>query len=192
MNKTTHTLTNSELLDKLNKLNACKSSIEWLESRTSEEMWNDCPRGDWMLWLLSSLKLDKRRLTLCKGKCAETVKHLMEDNRSINAVEVAIRYGHNEATEEELTAAAADAAAYADAACAAAAYAAATAAYAAAYADAAAAAAYAADAADVAAYADAAYAAAAAARKQNQRQTADIIRSIISHDELLILLCDED
>jgi hypothetical protein len=109
-------MNNQQLKDKLNSLNACEESIEWLNERDVEQMWNDCPCGDWMLWLLKKLNLNKRKFTLCKGKCAETVKHLMKDERSIKAVEVAIRYGYSEATEEELFAAAVcAAAAYADA-----------------------------------------------------------------------------
>lgn len=72
---------NQELPILLNKLNACHSSIEWLQERNSEQMWSDCHRGDWMLWLLQKLNINKRILTLCKGKCAETVKHLMKNER---------------------------------------------------------------------------------------------------------------
>jgi hypothetical protein len=184
---------NEQLKDKLSSLYACEESIEWLNERNAEQMWNDCPRGDWMLWLLKKINLNKRKFTLCKGKCAETVKGLMKDERSIKAVEVAIRYGYSEATEEELFAAYAyaAAAAYADAA----AYAAYAAAYAAAAADAAAYAADATDAAYAAAYAaDAAYAAAYAAdaaKKENQLLTANIIRQLVPFNELLELLSHE-
>ena len=98
-------MNNEQLKYKLDSLNACDESIEWLNERDAEQMWNDCPRGDWMLWLLKKINLNKRKFTLCKGKCAETIKHLMKDERSIKAVEVAIRYGYSEATEEELSAA---------------------------------------------------------------------------------------
>ena len=207
-------MNNEQLKYKLNSLYACEESIEWLNERNAEQMWNGCPRGDWMLWLLKKLNLNKRKLTLCKGKCSETVKHLMKDERSIKAVEVAIRYGYSEATEEELSYAAdaaadAYASAYAASAYAAAAYAAYAAAadaaaayaadaYAAADADADAAAAYAADA---TAYAAAAYAAAAyaadatayadAAKKENQLLTANIIRQLVPFNELLELLSHE-
>ena len=183
---------------KLKKLDACKSAIEFSKGfKTYKEVWENCPRGDWMLWLASRLKIDKRLLTLAKGKCAQTVLHLMKDERSRNAVQAAINFGEGLITEDELRTAA-DAAAYA--AYAADAYAAdAAAAYAAdAAADAAAADAYAADAAaaDAAAYAayaaaaadDAAYAAYAAdaaaaaddAKKTNQLLTANICREILT------------
>ena len=163
-------MNNKELKQLLTSLNACEESLEWLQDRNAEQMWADCHRGDWMLWLMKKCGLNKRKLTLAKGKCAETVKHLMKDERSRNAVEVAIRYGYSEATEEEL-AAAADAAYAADAA----------AAYAAA-AD---------DDDDAAASAAAAAAAAAdddAARKENQLLTANICREIVQFSEMFELL----
>jgi hypothetical protein len=171
---------------KLEKTGACREAILYVkEQENYVKAWQNCPRGDWMLWIAAKLKVDKRLLTLAKGKCAETVLHLMRDQRSKDAVRAAIDYGHGIISDEQLriTAAAAcavyDAAAYAAAA--AAAYAAAYAAAAAYYA---AAAAYAAYAAYYAAYAAAAayatYDAACAARKQNQLQTANICREILT------------
>jgi hypothetical protein len=181
----------------IKKFDPCKSAIEFRkEFKSFEEAWDACPRGDWMLWLASKLKVDKRLLTLTKGYCAKTVEHLMKDERSKKAVQAAIDYGNNLIDEEELRGAAATAyAATATAAAAAAAAAAddaAAAAYAAyaAYAAAAAYAAYAAAAADAAADAAAyaayaaadaaADAAAYAAKKENQKLTADICRKYLS------------
>jgi len=179
----------------------CKEAIEFRSKFDSfEEAWQACPRGDWMLWLALRLYVDKRLSTLVKGRCAETIIHLMKDERSKNAVKAAILYGEGKVTDEELryaayaAADAADAAAYvasaaayaanaasaaanaasaasaADAAAAAAAY---TAAYATSTADASSAAAYA------TAYA-AASAAADAARKENQMETANICRELLT------------
>jgi len=167
---------------KLEKTGACREAILYVkEQENYVKAWQNCPRGDWMLWIAAKLKVDKRLLTLAKGKCAETVLHLMRDQRSKDAVRAAIDYGHGIISDEQLRIT--DAAAYA-----AAAYTAAYAAYAAAYAAAAAyyaaAAAYAAYAAYYAAYAAAAayatYDAACAARKQNQLQTANICREILT------------
>ena len=58
--------------------------------------------------------------TLAKGHCANTVRHLMKDERSTKPADAAIAFGDGEITEKEL-AAYADAAAYAAAATAAAA-----------------------------------------------------------------------
>jgi len=183
----------------LQKLNACKDAIEWAGDKSWQEIYNTCHRGDWLLWLFKRTNPDDLKLlTLAKGHCANTVRHLMKDERSIKAVDAAIAYGEGKISREELDAAASAAyAAYADAASAA--YADAAAAYDAAYAASAAAyAAYApydaAAAADDAAYAySAAYAASAAAaaayaaaanaayvaKKENQQLTADICRKYL-------------
>ena len=112
---------------KLERLNACRDAVKYVRTQKSAvDAWNNCPRGDWMLWIASRLKVDKRLLTLAKGHCAKTVLHLMQDQRSIDAVNAAIDYGNGLIDNNQL------AAAYADAAAAAAAYAAYAAAYAAA------------------------------------------------------------
>jgi hypothetical protein len=149
--------------DLLINLKACSEAIEWAGDRTIEEVVENCHRGDWLLWLAQKIDIDKRNFTLAKAHCANTVRHLMKDERSTFAVDTAIKYGEGKASDKDLEdaadAAADAAAAYADAA-----------------ADAAAYAAYAA--ADAAAY-GAAAAAAYAAEKENQLQTADICRKYI-------------
>jgi len=161
--------------DLLIKLNACQEAKDWVGNKTWAEAYNTCPRGDWMLWLFSKTNPeDLQRLTLAKGHCANTVRYLMKDERSINAVDAAISYGEGKVTIEALNAvaAAADdayavyAAVYAADAYSAAAYAAAV--YAADALDAANAAVYAAD-----------VYAADAAKKANQLQTADICRKYL-------------
>jgi hypothetical protein len=162
-----------QLKDLLIELNACEDAIDWVGDKTIEQALADSQRGDWLLWLAKKLDLPLNKLTLAKARCAKTVIHLMKDQRSIDAVNVAEKFGLDECTIEELNTAAADAA-YAAAAAAAyaadAAYAAAYAAYAAAYAAAAYAAAYAAD-----AYAD---------KIKNRKQTSDICIEILG--ELII------
>jgi hypothetical protein len=154
--------------EKLIELNACKDAREWAKDKTWLEIFETCHRGDWLLWLFRRTNpSDIKELTRAKAHCALTIRHLMKDQRSINACEVALKFADGQATREELNAAAAAAYAAADAA-AAAAYAVAAAAYADADAAADAAAAYAAAAADADAAADAAaayaaYAVAAAA-----------------------------
>ena len=105
----------------LKKLNACSEGIEFVSKHDSlESAWNACERGDWMLWLAAKVKVPIKTLTLAKGLCVNTVRHLMKDERSIAAVDAAIAFGRGKITEEELettrkvAADAADAAAYAD------------------------------------------------------------------------------
>jgi hypothetical protein len=163
--------------DLLLKLNACNDAKEWAENKSWEEIYNTCHRGDWLLWLFKKTNPnDLQLLTLAKGHCANTVRHLMKDKRSIIAVDTAIAFGEGKATKEELTTVA-----YATYA----AYAAAYAAYAAVYAAYAAVAAYSAYAADAAAAAAADAAAAAgggaadAVKAESQQLTADICRKYL-------------
>jgi hypothetical protein len=177
----------TQTMQRLIELGACKEAREWAKDKTAQECWEQCHRGDWLLWWAKKEGVGLRELTLAKGRCAETVIHLMKDQRSKKAVQAAIDYGNGLITDDQLrTAYAAADAAYAavyaaDAAADAAVYAAADA-YAAYAADAAAAYAAAADDAyAAAAYADAAYAdARMKAREENQKKTADIVRATIN------------
>src|SRR5690606_32627162 len=149
----------------IEKYRPCTEALRFrMQYQTFKEAWQACPRGDWMLWIAQKVGVDLRTLTIAKALCALTVRHLMKDERSVRACEVALKFADGEATREELDAAAA-------AATDAAAFAADAAAVAADAADAAAAdAAFAADAAAYAAYAAfAADADAAAARIKSQQ-----------------------
>ena len=108
------------LQEQLKKLNACEDAKEWAKDFTTlKEAWDVCHRGDWMLWIYKKIHPDNlRELTLAKGYCANTVRHLMKDERSIKAVDTSIAFGEGRATLDQLNAAsdAAYAAAYAAAA----------------------------------------------------------------------------
>lgn len=86
----------------LKELNACASSRKWAGQKTIEEVVAECHRGDWLLWLASAIEIDRCQLILPKAHCANTVRHLMKDERSKTAVDVAIAYGEGRATDEEL------------------------------------------------------------------------------------------
>jgi len=161
----------------LKSVDACQSAIDWAGDKPVEQVVAECHRGDWLLWLAQKCGVELQPLTLAKGHCANTVRHLMTDESSLKAVDVAILFGEGRATREELD----DAASAAYAAFAADAAYAAYDAYDAYAASAASAAAYAADAAADAAYAyaSAAYAYASAAYAANQQETADICRKYI-------------
>lgn len=140
-----------------------------------------------MCWIIQySGQFDRKTVVLLAATMANTVRHLMKDQRSIDAVDTAIRYGRGEAAEEDLSnaalaAEAAAAEAEADAAEAAWADAAARAADAAAAEAAARAAAWAARA---EARAEAARAARAAWAEANKRN-ADIVRELMPNPALV-------
>ena len=157
-------------LNKIRKHEPCTSGWEKLLTYLGKTKADDEPISiatildsnglDDALWCLRAVDGYDKEIRLFAVWCAGQVQHLMKDQRSIDALDVAERYANGEATEEELEvarAAARSATAYADAAAWSTAGTAATAAYAATYA-AAWSAAYTADAAarSATAYADAA------------------------------------
>jgi hypothetical protein len=136
----------------LESLHACSEAKNWVGDKTINQAWAECPRADWMMWLLGSM-IDKpgwptrQQVVLLACDCAETaLKYVPEgEDRPRQAILTTRAWARGEASIEQVRAAAYAAYAYV-----------ANAAYAA-YA-----AAYAANAAARAAY-DAAYAAADAA-----------------------------
>lgn len=141
-----------------------RDEFEWVGERTIEEAWAECPRGDWMIMYYAETHPEnKRELSLAKGLCANTVRHLMTDSRSLAAVDYAIAYGRGEVEYDP---------SYADAA-----YAADADAFDAF--DAAAYAAYAEAAYAAADAAEAAYAAYIAAKTKNRLDTANICREVL-------------
>ncbi len=106
-----------EFQELLKKHNACHDAKLWAQDKTWQEVFDDCQRGDWLLWLYKKVNPNNlRELTLTKGHCAATVSHLMSDQRSIDAVKAAIAFGNGEIEIEQLKVAAADAVKAADAA----------------------------------------------------------------------------
>ena len=100
-------MNSQQFTEYLKSIDACTTAIEWQEGKAIETVWNTCERGDWMIWLLVNSKneVTDRELRLIAVKCARRVQHLMTDQISINALDVAERYANGEATYEELTAA---------------------------------------------------------------------------------------
>jgi hypothetical protein len=102
--------------EQLENINACEEALNWVKDKTLQEAFTTCERADWMLWAYARLYPDNlRELTLAKGHCANTVRHLMKDDTSIAAVDAAIQFGEGKISRKELNAAAdaANAAAYA-------------------------------------------------------------------------------
>jgi len=117
----------------LDKHNACLDGRKRAKAFASlEDAWQDCAPED-LVWAATQPGvLTDRELRLFAVFCVRSVQDLMEDPRSIAAIDVAERHADGLATDDELRAA--YAAAYAASAAYAAAYAASAAAYAAAYA----------------------------------------------------------
>ena len=86
-----------------------------LTQPTMADVWDKCPRTDWLLWILHKLNRqpDARTLRLFAVWCARNtplsdgrkVGDLLADPRSLAALEVAERYANGNATDDELAAA---------------------------------------------------------------------------------------
>ena len=96
-----------EFCQHLKSLSACDEAKEWAAGKSWQEVYDTCHRGDWLLWLYRrSEGYNLQKLTLAKGLCANTVRHLMKDERSLKAVDAAIDFGNGKISREELNAAA--------------------------------------------------------------------------------------
>jgi hypothetical protein len=77
----------------LESLKPCSEGLAWAKSKESYEVaWNECKRADWMLWLARQRNVDVRKLVKAHLACFKAVSHLMEDTRSIRAIELAGKF----------------------------------------------------------------------------------------------------
>jgi hypothetical protein len=86
----------------LSDLRACHDAMEWAGDRTIEQIVSECHRADWLLWLAPRVGVDVRLVTLTAGHVANTVRHLMIDERSTAAVDAAIAYGEGKISFDDL------------------------------------------------------------------------------------------
>lgn len=99
-------MNSEQFMNLLDKLGACHEAKEWARGKDFAEVYNTCHRGDWLAWLYQKTNpKNKRKLVLLGGLFANEVRYLMTDERSINAVDVCLRYGRGDATDNELSAA---------------------------------------------------------------------------------------
>ena len=87
--------------------NACNDGRKWaLENcRDMQHAWETL-KPDWLLWVATRPGvLSDKDLRLFAVWSARQVQHLMKDQRSIDALDVAERFAHGNATREELAAA---------------------------------------------------------------------------------------
>jgi hypothetical protein len=110
-------------------LGACPDAIKWIgRRRSAAKAWAECPRGDWMLWLLARTigrtTDGRRRVVSAACECARLALPYVSagDLRPLRAVETAEAWAAGQVPLQEVRLA--SAAAYAAASAAAAAYAA--------------------------------------------------------------------
>ena len=95
----------SALSDFLRKHDACNDGRDWALAtgcETVAELWlRDDLKPDWRIWLACRV-LPDNLLRKFACRCVREVWHLLTDERSRNAVEVAERHADGLATDEEL------------------------------------------------------------------------------------------
>ena len=95
---------------------ACRDGRAFaLTQPTMADVWDNCPSGDWLLWILEKIDRspDDRTLRMFAIWCVRTtplsdgrkVGDLLTDPRSLAALEVAERYENGNATDDDLDAA---------------------------------------------------------------------------------------
>ena len=95
---------------------ACENGRKFaLTQKTMADVWSNCSRPDWLLWILNAIDAPRhdKQLRLFAVWCARntpmldgrTTGALLTDPLSIAALEVAERYAHGMATAAELAAA---------------------------------------------------------------------------------------
>ena len=108
-------------IEKLQELNACNEAIVWAETQPNwETLWNNCERGDWMLWLLGKLSKGPRskgrkQLVLTACECARlSLKYIPKgEKRPLIAIETAEKWANGDSSVSlQNVRDAADAAAY--------------------------------------------------------------------------------
>jgi hypothetical protein len=65
--------------DSLKALNACRKAVDWVGERTARQAWDECERGDWMLWYATKLKADRKLIVRAATAYAATRKADMAD-----------------------------------------------------------------------------------------------------------------
>lgn len=90
---------------------ACRDGRKWAlaNCRDMQHAWETI-RPDWLIWIATQPGvLTDRELRLFAVWCARQVQHLMTDQRSIAALDVAERHANGNAADDELAAALASA-----------------------------------------------------------------------------------
>ena len=111
---------NAEDLQCLLALYDCGQAREWAEGKSLDEAWKTCHRGDWMLWLAARYgDVPLKTIVAIACDAVEPALAFTTDPRPTQTIAVVRRWLKDEATIEEVRAAAyaaayaADAAAYA-------------------------------------------------------------------------------
>ena len=97
-------------IDKLNKLGACNEAVKWAkEMKNGQAAWDNCERGDWMLWLVGKtsgkpMSVKRKNLVLCACECARlALKYVPKgEDRPLKCIETAESWARGEVSYDDL------------------------------------------------------------------------------------------
>src|SRR6516162_3687052 len=102
--------------ERIKHLRPCEEAVAWAEGFTSNtNAWQECDRGDWMLWLLGHVSgrpysSKRKQLVLCACECVALSFKYSKDKRVTKCLEISKLWVEGKVTEQELAAGAAGAA----------------------------------------------------------------------------------
>ena len=89
------------------RLDACNQAREWAEGKSLAEVWKTCHRGDWMLWLAARYgDVTLKTIVAIACDCTEPALAFTTDPLPTQTIAVVRRWLKDEATIEEVRAAA--------------------------------------------------------------------------------------
>jgi Mg-chelatase subunit ChlI len=111
-----HVMKNTTPKEFCDLYNACRDGRDFaMQYLSMADVWDNCQRVDWLGWILDHLGVapDQRKVRefMCWAATETPLADgrktldLLTDERSLNAVNVALRFARNEANAEELSAA---------------------------------------------------------------------------------------
>jgi hypothetical protein len=86
------------------EFNAHKETVNWFSNRDAKEAWNDCKRGDWLLWFASRLGIDRKLIVHTACDCAQLALPyaIHDDFRPRLALHEARKWCNGMATPEQV------------------------------------------------------------------------------------------
>lgn len=81
---------------------SCQAGSDWVDEKTVEQTVEQCENGAWLIWLGKKFNIDLQALTLAKVRCVKTILNLIADQKSIEALDIAEKFGLGEKSREEL------------------------------------------------------------------------------------------
>lgn len=89
----------TDLSDRARALGACPDAVKWLDGRTDPvAAWQECPRGDWMIWIIGKSGVSRQEVVLLACSCARlALPHVLKgEDRPRLALEAAEGWARGE------------------------------------------------------------------------------------------------